>query len=115
VTFHFDETRGRLQVRGALANAQWADVVQAIREHGITDVEAGGITDDGVKRLSSCDGITALSHDADHRRELRHSCNHDDTREDRAVSDEARDGRGHCRTRAATRACVRCVWKPCPA
>jgi hypothetical protein len=58
--YKIDWKENRLSVRGPQSESDWRIIVDVMKEHGITQLESGGITDAAMAMLPECDGITAL-------------------------------------------------------
>src|ERR1043166_6207054 len=61
--YKLDRAESRVRVGGPLFRKDW-DIVAALqKEHKATALNAGGITDDGLERISRLDHVTALAFD----------------------------------------------------
>jgi len=59
--YRIDWSRGTIEPRQPLDERDWATIIDVIREHGITGVNAGGwMTDSALEQLSHADHVTRL-------------------------------------------------------
>ena len=59
--YKIDWKENRLSVRGPQTESDWRTIVDVMKDHGITQLEAGGITDEAMAMLPDCDQLTALN------------------------------------------------------
>jgi hypothetical protein len=58
--YKIDWKENRLCVRGPQSESDWRVIVEVMKEHGITKMEAGGITDAAMAQLPQLDRLTTL-------------------------------------------------------
>jgi hypothetical protein len=59
--YSIDWEENRLSARGPQTSKNWEEIFAVIEEYGIAKVEAGGITDDAMKRLAELECVTHLN------------------------------------------------------
>lgn len=58
--YTIDRTAGSLSVRGPQSEKDWSTIVAVMQEHSIARLNAGGMTDAAIERLSQLDSLTHL-------------------------------------------------------
>ena len=61
--YKLDRAESRVRVGGPLFRKDWDIVAALLKEHKATALNAGGITDDGLERISRLDHVTRLDFD----------------------------------------------------